>query len=137
MTHTVFLDQPPLFWSVIDMLIRVGLLAVTRLVLDFPVARNGSIALACWGIVPAAVTAIVGIMRVVSTFFNVVIRLACVFWIMRALIVRMLGFCSMHVTGFQILVISRRRCLAFIARILFGTTIAVPFTIVRVQRNSS
>ena len=54
------------------MVIRVGLLVGTRLVLDFPVARNGRIALACWGIVPAAVAAIIAIMRVVSTFHNVV-----------------------------------------------------------------
>jgi hypothetical protein len=45
-------------------------IVITRLVVDFPVARNGRIALACWGLVPAAATAIISIMRVVSTFLN-------------------------------------------------------------------
>ena len=138
MTHIVFLDQPPLLWSVINMVTRVGPLVVTRLVVDFPVARNGSIALA-WGLIPAAATAIIIIMRVVPTFFNVVARLVCrvcVFWITPALVVRMLGFRSMHVTRLKILVILRYRCLAVTARILFGTTIVVPFTIVCVRRNS-
>ena len=74
-THIVFLDQPPLFWSVINMVFRVGLLVVTRfVVVDFPVARNGSVVLA-WGLVPAAATAIIVIMRVVPTYSYVVIRL--------------------------------------------------------------
>ena len=42
----------------------------------------------------------------------------------------------MHVTGLEILVVLRCRFLAVTARILFGTTIVVPFTIVRVRRNS-
>ncbi len=119
------------------MIIRGGSVAVARLVVDFPVAWNGSIAFT-WGLVPAAATSIVVVMRVMSTFFNVVTRLdrcACVFWITPALVIRMLGFCSMYVTGFKILVVLRCRCLTVTVRILFGTTTIVPFTIVR-ARNS-
>ncbi len=57
------------------MVIRVGLFVGTRLVLDFPVARYGRIALACRGIVPATVSTVVAVVRVVPTFFNVVTRL--------------------------------------------------------------
>ncbi len=138
MTHIVFLDQPPLLWSVINMIIRVGPLVATQLVVNFPTARNGSIALA-WGLIPVAATAIIIIIRVAPTFFNIVARLGCricVFWIMPSLVIRMLGFRSMHVTRLKILVVSRRRCLAVTARIPFGTTIVVPFTIVRGRRNS-
>ncbi len=54
------------------MVIRVGLLVVTRfVVVNFPVAQNRSIALA-WGLVPAAATVIIVIMRIVPTFFNIV-----------------------------------------------------------------
>ncbi len=55
---------------------------------------------------------------------------------MPALVIRMLGFRSMHVTGLEILVVSRCRYLAVTARILFGTTMVVPFTIACVRRNS-
>ncbi len=48
----------------------------------------------------------------------------------------MLGIWSMHMTVLEILVVSRCRCLAVTARILFGTTMVVPFTIARVQHNS-
>ncbi len=71
---TFFLDQPPLFWSVINMVIWVELLVITQfVVVDFPIARNGSIAL-IWGLVPTAVMVIIVVMHIVSTFFNVVIR---------------------------------------------------------------
>ncbi len=57
------------------MIIRVGPLVITRfVVVDFPVAWNGSVMLA-WGLVPAAATAIIVILRIVPTFFNVVTRL--------------------------------------------------------------
>ena len=121
------------------MVIRVGLLVVTRLVVDFPFARNGCIALACWGIVPAAVAAIVTVVHVISTFLNVVTRFArrfCVFWIARALDVGMLAVWSMQVTGLKVLVLLRRRCLAVTARILSGTNSMVPYKIIRARRNS-
>ncbi len=116
----------------------MGPLVVTRLVVvNFPIAWDGSVVLA-WGLVPATATATINIMHVVSTFINLVtrlVRLVCVFWIMPALVVQMLRFWSMHVTGLEILVVSRCRCLAVTARILFGTTMVVPFTITCVQRN--
>ncbi len=94
------------------MIIRVGLLVRTRLVLDFPVARYGRIALARRRIVPATVTTIVAVVRVVSTFFSVVTQLVSrfrVFWIARALVVGMLGFFAVHVTGLKVLVLLLRR----------------------------
>ncbi len=57
------------------MIIRVGPLIVTRfVVVDSPIAWNGSITLV-WGLVPAAAMAIIVIMHVVPTFFNIVTRL--------------------------------------------------------------
>ena len=109
-THIVFLDDLPL-WSVIEMIIRVGLFVGTRLVVDFPVARYGRVALACRGIVPATVATIVTVVRVVSTFFHIVTRLVrsfCVFWIARALVVGMLAIWSMQVTGLKVLVLLLR-----------------------------
>jgi len=117
------------------MIIRVGPLVATRLVVvDLSIAWNRSVAFA-GGLVPPTETMSINVMRVVSTFFYVetsLVRLVRVFWIMPALVVRMLGFRSMHVTGLEILVVSRCSFLAVTARILFGTTIVVPFTIVRV-----
>ncbi len=72
-THIVFLDQAPLFWSVINMVIQVGLLVITRfVVVDYPIAWNGNITLACRGIVPATVATVVAVVRVVPTIFSVV-----------------------------------------------------------------
>ena len=68
-TNTVFLGDLPPFSIVLEVIIRVGLLVGTRLVLDFPVARYGRIALACRGIVPATVATVVAVVRVVPTFF--------------------------------------------------------------------
>ncbi len=139
MTHIVFLDQPP-FWSVLDLVIRIGLVVVTRLVLDFPVARYGRIALACRGIVPATVATVVAVVRIVSTFFSVVTRLVrrfCVVWIARAILVGVLAIFSLQMTGFKILVFLLRGRLAATARILLGMTITiVPSTISRQRRNS-
>ena len=42
----------------------------------------------------------------------------------------------MHMNGLEIFVVSCCRCLAVTVRILFGTTMVVPFTIARVRRNS-
>ena len=128
MTNTVFLGDLPLFWSALDMIIRVGLLVGTRLVLDFPVARYGRIALARRGVVPATVSTVVTVVRVVPTFFCVLTRLVRrfhVFWIARAVFIGMLAFFAVQMTGFKILVLLLRRCLAVTASIPLGMTIRI------------
>jgi len=104
------------------MVIRVGLLVVTRFVLDFPIAGYGRIALACRGIVPATVATVVAVVRVVPTFFNVVTRLVRRFRVFfyyactHRSNARILLLARDRV---KILVVSHRRCLAVTARILF------------------
>ena len=93
-------------------MIRVGLIVGTRLVLNFPVARYGRIALACRGIVPPTVATVVAVVCVVPTFFSVVTRLVrhfCVLRIARALVVGMLAFFAVQVTGLKVLVLLLRR----------------------------
>ena len=123
------------------MVIRVGLLVVTRfVVVDYPIARNGSITLACRGIVPATVATVVAVVRVIPTFFNVVTRLVRrfrVFLITLALVVRMLGFCSLHVTGLKSLSFRVVGALRSPQESFFGTISIVPCTITRARRQRS
>ena len=77
-------------------------------VIDFPFAWHGRLVFT-WGVTPAAEMMTVLEMCIVSLFFDVVTQLvhhACTFRILPALIVRVLGFHSMLMTRFKILVIS-------------------------------